>query len=34
MLEVDHITPKSKGGDESWTNLQLVISYCHDAKQD
>lgn len=32
MLEVDHITPKAKGGTDSWTNLQLLHSYCHDAK--
>lgn len=32
LLEVDHITPKAKGGAERWTNLQLLHSYCHDAK--
>lgn len=32
MLEVDHKTPKAKGGAEAWSNLQLLHSYCHDAK--
>jgi RNA-directed DNA polymerase len=32
MLEVDHKTPKAKGGADIWTNLQLLHSYCHDAK--
>jgi hypothetical protein len=32
MIEVDHIKPKAKGGTDSWTNLQLLHSYCHDAK--
>jgi RNA-directed DNA polymerase len=32
MLEVDHKTPKAKGGADTWTNLQLLHSYCHDAK--
>jgi len=30
--EVDHILPKSRGGKDWYTNLQLLHDYCHDAK--
>jgi RNA-directed DNA polymerase len=31
-LEVDHITPKSLGGKNDYTNLQLLHKHCHDQK--
>lgn len=31
-LEVDHINPKSKGGKNSYGNLQLLHRHCHDIK--
>ncbi|MBO1349517.1 MAG: group II intron reverse transcriptase/maturase [Hormoscilla sp. GUM202] len=30
--EVDHVLPKSLGGKDWYTNLQLLHDYCHDAK--
>lgn len=30
--QVDHITPKSQGGDDSWDNLQSICDRCHKAK--
>lgn len=32
ILEVDHIIPKSLGGKDDHTNLQLLHNYCHDVK--
>jgi RNA-directed DNA polymerase len=32
LMEVDHITPKSKGGKNIYTNLQLLHRHCHDVK--
>ena len=32
LMEVDHITPKSKGGKSSRENLQLLHRHCHDSK--
>ncbi|MGD1912304.1 MAG: group II intron reverse transcriptase/maturase [Rivularia sp. (in: cyanobacteria)] len=32
VMEVDHITPKSKGGKEEYENLQLLHRHCHDEK--
>jgi RNA-directed DNA polymerase len=32
MLKVDHITPKSKGGKDTYNNLQLLHRHCHDKK--
>jgi RNA-directed DNA polymerase len=32
LLEVDHITPKSKGGKDEYKNLQLLHAHCHDIK--
>jgi RNA-directed DNA polymerase len=32
QLEVDHITPLSKGGKDIYTNLQLLHRHCHDVK--
>jgi len=32
VLEVDHITPKSKGGRDEYKNLQLLHRHCHDQK--
>jgi RNA-directed DNA polymerase len=32
ILEVDHITPKSKGGRGEYKNLQLLHRHCHDTK--
>jgi RNA-directed DNA polymerase len=32
LLEVDHITPKSKGGNDISGNLQLLHRHCHDKK--
>src|SRR4030042_2967561 len=31
-IEVDHIIPKSKGGDDSFENLALVCGTCNKAK--
>ncbi len=31
-MEVDHITPKSKGGKTEYKNLQLLHRHCHDTK--
>jgi RNA-directed DNA polymerase len=32
LLEVDHITPRSKGGKDEYKNLQLLHVHCHDIK--
>lgn len=32
VMEVDHIIPKSKGGKDTWKNLQLLHLHCHDVK--
>ncbi|MEG3851200.1 group II intron reverse transcriptase/maturase [Microcoleus sp. herbarium19] len=32
VLEVDHVIPKSKGGKDSYDNLQLLHRHCHDEK--
>lgn len=32
LLEKDHITPKAKGGKNSYDNLQLLHRHCHDTK--
>ena len=32
LLEIDHIIPKSKGGLDKYTNLQLLHRHCHDVK--
>jgi RNA-directed DNA polymerase len=32
LLEVDHIIPKSKGGNNSLKNKQLLHRHCHDTK--
>jgi RNA-directed DNA polymerase len=32
LLEVHHITPKSKGGKDEYKNLQLLHAHCHDIK--
>jgi len=32
VLEVDHIVPKSKGGPDSFKNLQLLHGHCHHQK--
>ena len=32
LLEVDHIIPKSKGGKDTYSNLQLLHRHCHDSK--
>lgn len=32
VMEVDHIIPKSKGGKNSYDNLQLLHRHCHDEK--
>lgn len=32
ILEVDHITPRSKGGKDEYKNLQLLHRHCHDTK--
>ena len=32
LLEVDHKIPKSLGGKDEWTNLQLLHRHCHDVK--
>lgn len=30
--EVDHITPKAKGGEDDERNLQAICTHCHAAK--
>lgn len=30
--EVDHITPRHKGGTSAWSNLQSICKECHKAK--
>ena len=32
LMEVDHKLPRSKGGKDSYFNLQLLHGHCHDAK--
>ena len=32
VIEVDHITPKLKGGKDEYKNLQLLHRHCHDIK--
>lgn len=32
IMEVDHITPLSKGGKDVYANLQLLHGHCHDEK--
>jgi RNA-directed DNA polymerase len=32
LLEVDHIIPKSQGGKDVYTNMQLLHRHCHDQK--
>jgi len=32
VMEIDHITPKSKGGKNSYSNLQILHRHCHDKK--
>ena len=32
LIEVDHIIPKSKGGKDTYNNLQALHRHCHDAK--
>ena len=32
VLEIDHIIPKSKGGKDTYKNLQLLHRHCHDKK--
>jgi RNA-directed DNA polymerase len=32
IVEVDHITPKSLGGKDTYDNLQLLHRHCHDTK--
>ena len=32
IWEIDHIIPRSKGGKDTYDNLQLVHAHCHDAK--
>lgn len=31
---IDHILPKSKGGGNAYANLQIMCSYCNEAKAD
>lgn len=31
-MEVDHILPKSQGGNSHYDNLQLLHRHCHDTK--
>jgi RNA-directed DNA polymerase len=31
-MEVDHILPKSQGGNGDYSNLQLLHRHCHDNK--
>ncbi len=32
LIEVDHIIPKSEGGDDTYKNKQLLHRHCHDVK--
>jgi 5-methylcytosine-specific restriction endonuclease McrA len=32
IMEVDHIIPRAKGGQDIYTNLQLLHRHCHDLK--
>ncbi|NER07086.1 MAG: HNH endonuclease [Okeania sp. SIO3C4] len=32
LIEVDHIKPRSKGGDNIYKNKQLLHRHCHDSK--
>ncbi len=32
LMEIDHVEPKSKGGKDSYDNLQLLHRHCHDTK--
>jgi RNA-directed DNA polymerase len=32
IVEVDHIKPKSRGGNDTYQNLQLLHRHCHDKK--
>lgn len=32
IVEVDHIKPRSEGGNDSYKNLQLLHRHCHDVK--
>ena len=32
LIEVDHIIPRSKGGDNTYKNKQLLHRHCHDTK--
>lgn len=32
VMEVDHITPRSKNGTHTYSNLQLLHGHCHDSK--
>ena len=32
LIEVEHIKPKSKGGDNTRKNKQLLHRHCHDSK--
>jgi RNA-directed DNA polymerase len=32
VMEVDHKTPLTKGGEDKWNNLQLLYRHCHDEK--
>lgn len=32
LMEIDHITPKSKGGKDTYENLQVLHRHCHDEK--
>lgn len=32
LIEVDHITPRIKGGKDKWDNLQALHRHCHDEK--
>lgn len=32
VMEVDHIVPRSRGGKDGYTNLQLLHGHCHDQK--
>ncbi|NEP08216.1 MAG: HNH endonuclease, partial [Okeania sp. SIO4D6] len=32
LIEVDHIVPRSEGGDNTYKNKQLLHRHCHDVK--
>ena len=32
VIELDHIIPKSRGGGEQSTNMQVLHRHCHDIK--